>query len=585
MIYMNNELFRKMMKANIRQYRVFVICNTVLVMVCYFFGGIYFNNMFTSDRYVNSMISSNIITPTVVVFAFAVFFIPYTHFSFNLQNERKYGIMEATGVSWRDLWKFVLMENALLAGCSLILGLASGIMLLTLFFKVFVKIIGIEFNFPAISINSVLRPSFALLIIYILTVIAIVIRLSRITVKEMIEDSKKVRIGKSSSIVLLLTGLTAICYSIIGVFFIFDQTNTNRLIVYYVVMLIGIYLMISNSYVLMIWLKKHRPNMFYKNLPVIGSIRQNFSMNKRIIFFSICLISFVVFFQTFSVYCSKLMVRNALNDNPFHIAYIECEDGEYPSEKDLIAYAEKAGAVIDKNAAIPTILDGCFIISQNVANGNLGTDCNIEDGECVVYTQYDLHDGYPHDEFSRDKLMVNGSDELSVKEVNYSSLINNGLTPQNIIIVNEDEFVGIIQRDASVRTAVIRVINCETVSQSEALYHEIAKDYDMGLDGLFVSTQFIDMKTSDQSGKFLILVSTVMNMLLLFLNVVMIFFKVQSNRERNEREYALLWKLGINDAEIDKTRKTETAIVFIIPSFVAVCIGAIMTIGLIKISF
>ncbi len=531
------------------------------------------------------MISSNIITPTVVVFAFAVFFIPYTHFSFNLQNERKYGIMEATGVSWRDLWKFVLMENALLAGCSLILGLASGIMLLTLFFKVFVKIIGIEFNFPAISINSVLRPSFALLIIYILTVIAIVIRLSRITVKEMIEDSKKVRIGKSSSIVLLLTGLTAICYSIIGVFFIFDQTNTNRLIVYYVVMLIGIYLMISNSYVLMIWLKKHRPNMLYKNLPVIGSIRQNFSMNKRIIFFSICLISFVVFFQTFSVYCSKLMVRNALNDNPFHIAYIECEDGEYPSEKDLIAYAEKAGAVIDKNAAIPTILDGCFIISQNVANGNLGTDCNIEDGECVVYTQYDLHDGYPHDEFSRDKLMVNGSDELSVKEVNYSSLINNGLTPQNIIIVNEDEFDGIIQRDASVRTAVIRVINCETVSQSEALYHEIAKDYDMGLDGLFVSTQFIDMKTSDQSGKFLILVSTVMNMLLLFLNVVMIFFKVQSNRERNEREYALLWKLGINDAEIDKTRKTETAIVFIIPSFVAVCIGAIMTIGLIKISF
>ena len=573
------------MKSNIRQYRLFVLCNTVLVMVCYFFGGIYFNNMFTSDRYVNSMISSNIITPTVVVFAFAVFFIPYTHFSFNLQNERKYGIMEATGVSWRDLWKFVLMENALLAGCSLILGLASGIMLLTLFFKVFVKIIGIEFNFPAISINSVLRPSFALLIIYILTVIAIVIRLSRITVKEMIEDSKKVRIGKSSSIVLLLTGLTAICYSIIGVFFIFDQTNTNRMILYFAVMLVGIYLMISNSYVLLIWLKKHRPNMFYKNLPVIGSIRQNFSMNKRIIFFSICLISFVVFFQTFSVYCSKLMVRNALNDNPFHIAYIECEDGEYPSEKDLIAYAEKAGAVIDKNAAIPTILDGCFIISQNVANGNLGTDCNIEDGECVVYTQYDLHDGYPHDEFSRDKLMVNGSDELSVKEVNYSSLINNGLTPQNIIIVSEDEFDGIIQRDDLVRAAVIRVINCETVSQSEDLYHEMAKDYDMGLNGLFVSTQFMDMKTADQSGKFLILISTVMNMLLLFLNVVMIFFKVQSNRERNEREYALLWKLGINDADIEKTRKTETVIVFIIPSFVAVCIGAIMTIGLIKISF
>lgn len=579
---MNNELFRKMMKSNIRQYRLFVLCNTVLVMVCYFFGGIYFNNMFTSDRYVNSMISSNIITPTVVVFAFAVFFIPYTHFSFNLQNERKYGIMEATGVSWRDLWKFVLMENALLAVCSLMFGLAGGIMLLTLFFKVFVKLIGIEFNFRAISINSLIRPSFALLAIYILSVIAIMIRLSRITVKEMIEDSEKVRIGKSSSKALLLTGCAAVCYSIIGVFFIFDQTNTNRLILYYVVMLAGICLMISNSYVFLIWLKKHEPNIFYKNLTVIGSIRQNFSTNKRIIYFSICLISFVVFFQTFSVYCSKLMLRNAANDNPYHIAYIEYEDGEYPSEKDLIAYAEKAGAVIDKNPAIPTLLDGCFIISQEDANDNLGTGYNIGNRECVVFTQYDLHDGYPHDEFSRDKFMVNGVDELSVKEVNYSSLINNGLTPQSIIIVSEDEFDGIIQSDTSVRHAVIRVINCETVSQSEALYNEIAKDYDMGIDGLFVSAQFIDMRTADQSGKFLTMVSTVMNMLLLFLNIVMILFKVHSNRERNEKKYALLWKLGINDAEIDKTRKTETAIVFIIPSFVAVCIGAIMTMGLIK---
>lgn len=71
----------------------------------------------------------------------------------------------------------------------------------------------------------------------------------------------------------------------------------------------------------------------------------------------------------------------------------------------------------------------------------------------------------------------------------------------SIIIVSEDEFDGIIQSDTSVRNAVIRVINCETVSQSEALYNEIAKDYDMGIDGLFVSAQFIDMRTADQSGK------------------------------------------------------------------------------------
>ena len=581
---MNSALFHKIMRSNIRQYRLFVMCNTALVMICYFFGGIYFNELFTSDRYVDSMISSNIITPTVVVFAFAVFFIPYTHFQFNLQNERKYGIMEATGVSWRDMRNYVLMENAMLAGCSLIFGLAGGTILLILFFKVFVKQIEIVIDFEAISINGVIQTSVVLLAIYALSIIVIMVRLSRITVKEMIDDSKKVRIGRSSSIILLLTGFAAVGYSLIGVFFVFNQSDTNKLILYYVVMLVGIYLMISNSYVLLIWLKKHIPNVFYKNLPVIGSIRQNFSTNKRIIFFSICLISFVVFFQTFSVYCSKLMVRNAINDNPYHIAYVEYEEESFPTEEEIVQFASAADVAITKNDVIPIILDSSIIIPQSASNEYLGTDYEIGNKECVIYTQYDLHDGYPHDEFTDDTVAVNGSEELSVKEVSYSSLINNGITSRNIFIVNDQKFNEIEQINDSSYRAAIRVINCETINQSEALYKEISKHYDMGLDGIFASAQCMDLKTADQSGMFLILISVIMNMLLLSLNAVMVYFKLQSNRDYNEKKYDMLWKIGISDSEILKLQKTENSIVFVMPAVVAVCVGALMTIGLIKIT-
>ena len=581
---MNSALFHKIMRSNIRQYRLFVMCNTALVMICYFFGGIYFNELFTSDRYVDSMISSNIIAPTVVVFAFAVFFIPYTHFQFNLQNERKYGIMEATGVSWSDLRNYVLMENAMLAVSSLILGLSGGMILQILFFKVFVKRIEIEIDFTAISINGLIQTSAALLAIYALSIIVIMVRLSRITVKEMIDDSKKVRIGRSSSIILLLTGFAAVGYSLIGVFFVFNQSDTNKLILYYVVMLVGIYLMISNSYVLLIWLKKHIPNVFYKNLPVIGSIRQNFSTNKRIIFFSICLISFVVFFQTFSVYCSKLMVRNAINDNPYHIAYVEYEEESFPTEEEIVQFASAADVAITKNDVIPIILDSSIIIPQSASNEYLGTDYEIGNKECVIYTQYDLHDGYPHDEFKDDTVAVNGSEELSVKEVSYSSLINNGITSRNIVIVNDQKFNEIEQINDSSYLAAIRVINCETINQSEALYKEISKHYDMGLDGIFASAQCMDLKTADQSGMFLILISVIMNMLLLSLNAVMVYFKLQSNRDYNEKKYDMLWKIGISDSEILKLQKTENSIVFVMPAVVAVCVGTLMTIGLIKIT-
>ena len=156
---------------------------------------------------------------------------------------------------------------------------------------------------------------------------------------------------------------------------------------------------------------------------------------------------------------------------------------------------------------------------------------------------------------------VNGSEELSVKEVSYSSLINNGITSRNIFIVNDQKFNEIEQINDSSYRAAIRVINCETINQSEALYKEISKHYDMGLDGIFASAQCMDLKTADQSGMFLILISVIMNMLLLSLNAVMVYFKLQSNRDYNEKKYDMLWKIGISDSEILKLQKTENSIV------------------------
>ena len=64
----------------------------------------------------------------------------------------------------------------------------------------------------------------------------------------------------------------------------------------------------------------------------------------------------------------------------------------------------------------------------------------------------------------------------------------------------------------------------------------------------------------------------------------MVYFKLQSNREYNEKKYDMLWKIGISDSEILKLQKTENSIVFVMPAVVTVCVGALMTIGLIKIT-
>lgn len=579
---MNKPIFVKIMKSNASQYKLFVICNTVLTSVCYFFSGICFNEQFTSDRYVDSMISSNILAPTCIVFIFAVFFIPYTHFSFNIMNEKQYGIMEATGVSWRDLRAHVLKENVVLAGCSLTLGLFNGIILQTLFFKIFLKVIGINLDLHIVSKRSVLIASCVLLSIYTLTIAFVVGRLSLITVKDMINDSKKVRIGSASNRILLMVGISAIVYANIGVFIFFDYTNTNKLFIYYAVMLTGIYLIISNSYVLLDCAKRCKKSTFYRMLPVVGSIRRNYSANKRIIFLSICLISFVVFFHSFSIYCSKLMLRNAINDYPQQIAYIEYDVGGYPSEQDIQQYAQEANVLISRDLKIPALIDGSIIISQTSANDYLGVSSDVDRNECIVYTQYNPHDGYPHEEFNRKNYYVGGM-EFDVRQTKYSTLVNNAITIKHVVIVNDSIFDYLLRKNDSPERAAIRMIECSTLKQSEDLYNTMSKYYNLSVDGLFIAAKFIGLKTARQSGCFLILVSSIMNFLLLFLNAVMIYYKVQSNKEYNIKVNKMLWELGFSDDEIIRFKKKEAGIIFIVPAIIAIIIGMTMVVGLARI--
>lgn len=56
------------------------------------------------------------------------------------------------------------------------------------------------------------------------------------------------------------------------------------------------------------------------------------------------------------------MVRNAINDNPYHIAYVEYEEESFPTEEEIVQFASGADVAITKNDVIPIILDSSIII-------------------------------------------------------------------------------------------------------------------------------------------------------------------------------------------------------------------------------
>lgn len=62
----------KMFKANIRQYRLFILCNLASVAILYSFIAISVNKSFKNPTIVDSMISSNIYAPTALVVLFSL---------------------------------------------------------------------------------------------------------------------------------------------------------------------------------------------------------------------------------------------------------------------------------------------------------------------------------------------------------------------------------------------------------------------------------------------------------------------------------------------------------------------------------
>jgi hypothetical protein len=83
----------KMFKANIKIYRLFILCNLSSIAILYSFISISENKQFMNSSIVDPMISSNIYAPTFLVLLFTFIFIPYSQSAFMKARQKDYGIL------------------------------------------------------------------------------------------------------------------------------------------------------------------------------------------------------------------------------------------------------------------------------------------------------------------------------------------------------------------------------------------------------------------------------------------------------------------------------------------------------------
>lgn len=119
------------------------MCNTFTVALFYMFASIFTNDEFMNPRRANSMISSNIYLPSVLLAIFMMLFIPYSYHLFQKERKSEYGILMTLGMNQTQGMQKLLFETIIISIAALFSGLVIGTGISIAFYGVLVYLLDI----------------------------------------------------------------------------------------------------------------------------------------------------------------------------------------------------------------------------------------------------------------------------------------------------------------------------------------------------------------------------------------------------------------------------------------------------------
>lgn len=121
-----NDLVLLLLKGNLKKYRLFIGCNVLAIAILFSLRMLLDHPILNDSSIVDPMISSNVYAPTLFMYVFVVFFIPFTLSILNKQIQKNYGILMSLGLTQSQLRKCVLLENCLIIAISVLGGIVVG---------------------------------------------------------------------------------------------------------------------------------------------------------------------------------------------------------------------------------------------------------------------------------------------------------------------------------------------------------------------------------------------------------------------------------------------------------------------------
>ena len=568
-------------KKNKQLYLPYIISSVCIIAITYIVSYFCYSKTIISSVG-GEVISSIMLLGFMVMALFSLIFVFYTHSFLFKRRKKEFGLYNVLGLAKKDICKIVFLDNIYVDIITIVLGLGVGILFSKFaelaYFKIVAKPYSIAFNLPTLSLLMTL---ICFLGIYFLILISSIISVYKNDTIAFLKADSSGEKAPKANFLLALVGLIILAFAYYLAITIDDPVQAMLTFFFAVIMVVvATYLLFIAGSVALCKILAHNKKYYYKLNHFISVSSMSFRMKRNGSgLASICILStmvLVMLSSTSSLYFGAKSSNKKLFPYEYSINY------NYFSYDELLKANETITSFVESNnykikdrmeyhnINFYSPLEGNRVVieSNSLDYANMtfidideynkiyGTDYVLKDDECLLYENIG--------EYKYDSIVVGDNtykiiDRVKKMPTDYVSAVS--ATNNYFFVVNDLESISNSLEGACKNTYIVQF---DVYNDSLSLYDFINEEYTSDTPYSFQSSlnnlsDFYDLYGS------LFYLGISLSIAFVIATVCIMYYKQVVEGYEDQKRFAIMKKLGLDDRQIRKSINSQLLTVFFLP--------------------
>ena len=568
-------------KKNKQLYLPYIISSVCIIAITYIVSYFCYSKTIISSVG-GEVISSIMLLGFMVMALFSLIFIFYTHTFLFKRRKKEFGLYNVLGLAKKDICKIVFLDNIYVDIITIVLGLGVGILFSKFaelaYFKIVAKPYSIAFNLPTLSLLMTL---ICFLGIYFLILISSIISVYKNDTIAFLKADSSGEKAPKANFLLALVGLIILAFAYYLAITIDDPVQAMLTFFFAVIMVVvATYLLFIAGSVTLCKILAHNKKYYYKLNHFISVSSMSFRMKRNGSgLASICILStmvLVMLSSTSSLYFGAKSSNKKLFPYEYSINYnYFTYDELLETDETIIPFVESNNYKIkDKNEYrninfyLP--LEGNRVVIESNSldyakmtfidideyNKLYGTDYILKDDECLLY---EYIGEYKHDSIVVGDDAYKVIDKVEKMPIDYVSATY--MANNYFFVVNDLEPISNSLKDICKNTYIVQF---DVYNDSLSLYNLINEEYTSDTPYFFESSlnslsEFYNLYGS------LFYLGISLSIAFVIATVCIMYYKQVVEGYEDQKRFAIMKKLGLDDRQIRKSINSQLLTVFFLP--------------------